>query len=270
MTVVMVHSDLRRLLRSTVGRPDRKAALTGLTRDILSAYPGSEIWMPTFNYDFPRARSFDRRTDVSHTGVLTEYFRVSHAAWRTPTPIFSIAGTGEPVCQAASALVVEPLGDAGLLASLVRWNGRVALLGCGVGALSLFHHAELAGGAFPPYRYAKDFEGTTVDWDGNTRQVRLRYPVTDLRRRVAYDFDEIATAMMAAGAVRSSDRFAHSLEVDAQDFVLTWQQKAATDPLWPIAGESRAWVEPMLESLGRGFVIDDFEQVSLEGAAWAR
>lgn len=259
MSIVMVHSDLRRLLRESAGRRERSATLAGLTKDIFTAFPGSAIWMPTFNYDFPRCRSFNRCEDASQTGVLTEHFRVNQAHWRTPTPIFSIAGTGEPFCESVSDGVVEPLGSAGLLAALVRRNGKVTLLGCGVRALSLFHHAELAGGAFPLYRYAKDFVGTTLDWDGITRQVRLRYPVTDLRRRVAYDFNVITSTMIGVGAVRPSDKFVDSLEVDAQDFVLAWQRASAADPLWPITRQSRDWVEPMLESLGRGFVLADFE-----------
>jgi len=261
MRFLLVHSDIRRLLarRASPSTGNRDGQIEHLLADIRLAFPNRPVLMPTFNYDFPSTGAFDFRNDPSQVGVLTERFRRDHAAWRTPTPIFSIAGEGSSFPLAPDKGVIEPFRGQGTFAYVAATAGTVLLLGCNVRSATLLHYAEVADGRCPVYRYLKDFPGTTVGIDGVTRPVILRYHVTNRERRVEYDFVEIDRRMRAAGALRDSRDFAHSCVIDAQDFVLAWQRESAADPLWPVAAESRAWVEPALARLGRGFLLSDVE-----------
>ena len=260
MSALLVHSDLRRMLeaaRPAVNR--REQFLARIIDDISETYPGSDIWMPAYNYGFFSTGVFDYRQSRSQMGVLSEYFRTHRAQWRTVTPILSFSGIGQPLNIDTSTGVLEPNGDSGPLSQLVESGGRVLMLGCSVQWASLFHHAEVAGGAYPLYRYDKGFTGSTVRWTGDVHDVQVRYAVTSLKRPVTYDFGRIHKRFLDARVVRSSSYFQDSYEIDAQDFVNAWQVLSEADPFWPLTEESKKWVQPLVERLGRGFQIRDFE-----------
>ena len=215
--------------------------------------------MPSYNYGFFRDRTFDPRTARSEMGVLSEHFRTHHAQWRTPTPILSFSGTGAEPHVDLSMRVLRPNSAEAPIGRLVRFGGRQLMLGCTVQWSSLFHYAEVFEGAFPVYRYEKGFSGTTLDSQGAPQDVEVRYAVTSMDRPVEYDFSSMHAAMLEAGATRPSARYPASFDVDPQDFVLTWQRLSDADPFWPLTQETRSWVQPMVERLGRGFLIEDFE-----------
>ena len=262
MSVLLVHSDLRRMLEAA--RPDanrREQFLASIVEDIVETYPSSDIWMPAYNYGFFSTGVFDYRQSRSQMGVLSEYFRAHRAHWRTVTPILSFSGIGQPLDTDTSTGVLEPNGASGPLSQLVDSGGTVLMLGCNVQWASLFHHAEVAGGAYPLYRYDKGFAGSTVKWTGDTQDVQVRYAVTSLNRPVAYDFGRIHEHFLDEGIVRSSSRFQYSYEIDAQDFVNAWQVLSEADPFWPLTDKSRGWAQPLVEGLGRGFQAKDFEEI---------
>ena len=215
--------------------------------------------MPAYNYSFFRDRTFDARTARSEMGVLSEYFRTQHAKWRTPMPILSFSGTGPEPHLDLSMRVLRPNSTEAPIGRLVSGGGRQLMLGCTVQWSSLFHYAEVFDGAFPVYRYEMGFAGTTVDSQGAPQDVEVRYAVTSMDRPVEYDFSSMHAAMLEAGATRPSARYPASFDVDPQDFVLTWQRLSDADPFWPLTQETRSWVQPMVERLGRGFLIEDFE-----------
>jgi aminoglycoside 3-N-acetyltransferase len=47
--------------------------------------------------------------------------------------------------------------------------------------------------------------------------------------------------------------------IKAADIVHFWVEKMQEDPLYLLDANTRAWVEPKLEELGRPFLLSDFE-----------
>lgn len=257
---VLVHSDLRELIRRTrVAASDRGRFTTGVVDRIRDAFVDRPLWMPAFNYEFARSGLFDVRTTPSMVGVLSEDFRTTRAAWRSPVPVFSIAGEGaEPNLDPARP-EVRPFGTDSLFARLTQAHGSVVMVGCGISFATLIHHAEVADGLEPLYRYEKTFTGRIVDAQNAEQDVTVVYHVTDLRRRVTYNWPRIHSVMADDGALEFIDLLGGSWAIDARTFVDIWVNQAVRDPLWAISDDSRAWVEPLLGTLGRGFRRADFE-----------
>ena len=45
----------------------------------------------------------------------------------------------------------------------------------------------------------------------------------------------------------------------SQNLVDFWMEQLANDPLYLLDNQSKGWVAPMLDKLGRGFELEDFE-----------
>jgi aminoglycoside N3'-acetyltransferase len=90
---VFAHSDPFRVARLVKPVRDRAAYLDSHISLMKEATEGRSLWLPTFNYEFPKSRMFDVRESESQLGPLPERFRLTAAEWRTPIPIFSAAGS---------------------------------------------------------------------------------------------------------------------------------------------------------------------------------
>lgn len=255
---VLVHGDLLRAGRAGPQGASREAQLDAHL-DLLHRCRGERaLWMPAFNYGFTRDGRFDVRTSPSQVGPLAERFRLTQAAWRTPVPVFSVCGT-HPAPAVADGPLVDPFDERSCFAALAREDGTVLFYGAGLGAATLIHHAERTGGG-PVYRYDKDFPGTVTGADGTERAVTLRYHVRPLGRELDYDFPRLQTELEDAGLARRWERgLTRLLVVSARGLLAFWRQRLADDPLHLLDAPSRAWVEPLLEQLGRPFVRADFE-----------
>jgi aminoglycoside N3'-acetyltransferase len=121
---VFVHSDPFRAARLVKPTRDRIAYLDSHIAVLREAVGERALWLPTFNYDFPRTGVFDVTNSESQLGPIPERFRTDHAQWRTMTPIFSIAGFGrDPQPRWGSG--TDPFGEDSIFADLVRDEGVV-------------------------------------------------------------------------------------------------------------------------------------------------
>jgi aminoglycoside N3'-acetyltransferase len=261
---VFVHSD-----------PFRAASLLPTTRDrqvfvdshlaLLDEAAGDRpLWMPTFNYDFPRTRSFDVRCDPSQLGPMPERFRTTSAKWRTPIPIFSVAGTGE-VPSIYWDDSTDPFGAESLFARLVQVDGVILYYGGTFHYNTIVHYAErLSGG--PAYRYDKMFPGSVTHPDGSTSAGTLLYHVRPLGMDLEYDWAAILSRAIAAGVCVQSTEHPQILAAGGATLTQFLVDEIGADPLALLDSATRAWVEPELERLGRRFVIEDFEGVRARDA----
>ena len=256
-----MHADLRFWLSHHRGF-DRLESLTGFLTD-LQRVGGSDLWMPTFNYEFCRGSTYDVRNTPSQTGVLSEYFRTKVGTWRSPVPVFSVSGVGRKPFPKESpwsdTSVIEPFGSTGVFAELVRQRGAVLMAGCDLRFLTLTHYAEVHQGRTPPYRYDKDFPGIMRLQNGQELSAVVRYHVTPLHDRVTYNWNSVRDHMLTAGILRALPYWNEGWLLNASGFVKAWQERTSDDPLWALSSHSRSWVEPMLDKLGRRFRQSDFE-----------
>jgi len=244
--------------------PGRKSLMEAHWRTLEAIAGDREIWMPVFNYSFPSSRSFNVRNEVSEVGPLTEYFRTDIAGWRTATPIFTFAGTGQSPPDDPGP-EIDPFGEFSAYQHLVEANGVYLAYGATLREANPIHVAERRSGG-PSYRYDKYFSGQVCLNDGSQRQITLKYHVRPWESGLDYDYPRLLTDLISEGICRTWEpgplRF---LTFPAAVLIRYWTEQLADDPLYLLDQATRDWVEPKLEKLGRPFLLEDFEQPPVMG-----
>jgi aminoglycoside 3-N-acetyltransferase len=254
---VFVHSDPFRAVRLVKPVRDRDRFLDSHIDVICHAGCERSLWAPTFNYDFPRTGVFDVQASESQLGPVPERFRETVATWRTPIPIFSIAGIGyDP--QPRWGLGTDPFGPDSIFAELVSQDGVVLYYGDTFRFNTLVHYSERAMGG-PPYRYDKLFPGRVVMKDGSSVEGSLNYHVRPMNMGLEYDWARLEKEAFNAGVCRNLDGFPEILAASAKGLNDLWMSNLAKDPFSLLDAETRSWAEPKVNELGRRFLITDFE-----------
>lgn len=258
---VFVHSDAlvaRNLVPRTTSRTE---LLQAHLQRVEAIAGGRDIWFPTFNYSFPQSGVFNVLSDGSELGPISEYFRVSRAEWRTRVPMFSACGVGVPP-RAASVVpaVVNPFGPESVFAALYAVNGSILWYGAPWAAATIIHFAE-AYSIAPAYRYDKDFPGEVIDGDHRWKTI-LRSHVRPMNRPCTYAWPGLYEMAAAQGIVQDvPGARERCFWAPVGDLVRSWVALLAEDPLALLDADTRGWVAPMLERLGRRFELADFEMV---------
>jgi aminoglycoside 3-N-acetyltransferase len=239
---------------------DRSAYLDAHIGVLRAAAEGRGLWIPTFNYEFPRTRLFDVARSESQLGPLPERFRVSGAEWRTTIPIFSIAGIGDARSPAWGENT-DPFGDDSIFARLAEDDGVVLYYGDTFHYNTLVHYAERVAGG-PVYRYDKVFPGTVITSDGTSVEGSLNYHVRPLGTGLEYDWPRLLNEAIDAGICRRMDGSPEILAASARGLCDLWTNAMNRDPFALLDEPTRSWAEPRVEALGRRFAISDFEQAT--------
>lgn len=258
---LLVHSDLFRAGVPIGGEFGRTKLLAAHWESVKRMAGNKDVWMPVFNYRFPDTGVFDVNNSVSEIGPLTEYFRNNVSDWRTPIPIFSFSGTGlEPPEDPGPE--IDPFGMHSIYQHLIEANGVYLAYGASFRAANPIHVAErLSGG--PLYRYDKFFPGVVLLKDGSPRQVVLKYHVRPWGTGLDYDYPRLLEDLIRVGVCRVWQvGTLYYMVAEASRIIDYWTESLFRDPLYLLNSETLKWVEPMLERLGRPFVIGDFEEAS--------
>lgn len=217
--------------------------------------------MPAFNYDFPRSHTFDVATDPSQLGPIPEHFRTTTAGWRTPTPMFSVSGEGSyPSVSWGEG--TDPFGPDSIFARLIERDGVIVYYGDTFSFNTIVHYAERRFGP-PLYRYDKIFAGSVVMPGGGTSEGSLRFHVRPFGKELDYDWTRLFAEALGAGVCRPVEGAPEVTAASARALSEFWIEAMTSDPLCLLDKQSRSWVEPLLEKLGRRFAITDFEEPML-------
>lgn len=229
--------------------------------NVMEAAAGRALWVPTFNYDFPKTHLFDARTSPSQVGPFTEHFRKSVARWRIPVPMFSFAGTGTPAALEVRG-DIDAFGANSIFAEIVQLDSTILFYGAGIISATILHHAESCSGG-PLYRYEKSFNGTVTDSNGAERGATLRSHVRPLNKTLAYDAPKMARDLISSELlIALPEEQGRICAIGARQLVEFWAEKLRQDPFYLLDDASRQWIEPCANTLGRRFLISDFESDS--------
>lgn len=136
--VVLVHSAFRSLA-------DRGHSPHAVVDAMVAAMAGGTLLMPTMSWRAVNIATpvFDELTTPSITGVLTELFRLRHAAARSLHPTHSVAGIGVAAHDLLRGAPQDtPCHDGGPWAQLAGARAHILLLGVGMASCTLIHRAE--------------------------------------------------------------------------------------------------------------------------------
>ncbi len=264
---VFVHSDPLRAAPLVPATRDRKAFLDSHVALLREISGGRSLVSPAFNYDFPRTRTFDVKTDPVQLGPIPEHFRSTVAEWRTHVPIFSVAGIGT-MPEISWGDRTDPFGPESIFAWLVAQDAVILYYGGTFHYNTIVHYAErLAGG--PSYRYDKIFEGDVRTESGDVVPGSLNYHVRPLNMGLDYDWPVLLQQALDAGVCRRLESHPQILAASARALCDLWVNAMQRDPLALLDSATTQWVRPKLDELGRRFEIGDFEpqESTVAGAA---
>lgn len=258
---VFVHADVFRVRAAVAPTSDPRQLLDAHLEVLRRATDDRPLVFPTFNYDFLRTGRYRPAVDPSQTGALTEHARTAWARARFGPPVFhacardEAALAGEPAPGGAR----DPFDADSVFGRLAAAGGQVLLYGATLASLTALHHVErIAGG--PVYRYDKPFAGVVEAADGAATPTTLVYHCRPAGRRLEYAWARLRADLEAGGVARpASVPGAAALVLDLRALVARWSDALRADPLWLLDDDSRAWVAPALDRVGRRFVIEDFE-----------
>lgn len=252
-----VHSDPFRAAALVPRSKDRNSYLDSHITLLREAAEGRVLWLPSFNYEFPKSHVFDVRASESQLGPLPERFRTAAAEWRTAIPMFSVAGIG-PAPLPSWGPSTDPFGDDSTFAELVRADGVVLYYGDTFHYNTIVHFAERVSSG-PVYRYDKVFPGRVITADGADLEGSLIYHVRPLGTGLDYDWPRLLESALAAGVCRRLNEHPEVLAASARGLCELWVDAMRRDPYFLLDDKTRKWVEPAIEEKGRRFEIGDFE-----------
>lgn len=256
---IFVHSDPFRTARLVKPSRDRNEFLDSHIELLKQAAGDRPLWLPAFNYDFPKTRTYDVKHSESQLGPIPERFRTKHAEWRTNIPIFSIGGIGRNPDPRWGPMT-DPFGEDSIFADLVRNDGVVLYYGDTFHYNTLVHYAERKAGG-PLYRYDKVFEGTVITADGQSIRGSLNYHVRPMGMGLDYDWGRLLKEAIDAGVCTRSTEHPEILASSAKALCDHWVNDMMRDPFALLDDASRAWAEPAVNRKGRRLEIEDYETV---------
>ena len=253
---VLVHSDLMQGFR--IPFKNRVSFLMAHAKELFSLKDGLILWMPAFNYDFCKGFAFNVEKTPSQVGSFTEYFRKNVALWRTPVPVFSFSGIGDqPKLNVIDT--IDPFGSGSAFQILYNKNAILMHYGSPINTTTFLHFAERKSKCLC-YRYDKLFLGQVILNDEKKINVRFNFHVRPLGRYLDYDWSRISKQLTENNILFSyNEESTRILICKIKELIDYWADRMNEDPFYLLDQESRLWVEPLVNSLGRPFLITDFE-----------
>lgn len=257
---MFVHSDPFRTARLVPRSRDRAGLLDSHVELLVDAADGRGLWLPSFNYDFPRTHRFDMANDPCQLGPLPEHFRQTAEEWRTPVPIFSVSGAGaNPGIRWGE--MTDPFGPESIFGRLYDQDGVVVYYGETFHYNTIVHFAERKTGG-PLYRYDKIFRGVVVKESGKEIAGSLNYHVRPMGTGLDYDWTRLLSGAIDAGVCVRLDGNPEVLAASARALTDHWVDSLAADPFSLLDDTTQAWTRLAYEKSRRRFTIDDFESQS--------
>ena len=255
--VALVHSDIFYGFKFD-GKLGRQQLLEAHWWAIKKMVGGRPVWMPAFNYDFPKTKQFDVLHSKSQVGVLPEFFRTKIANWRSDVPIFSFCGNDErPFVNYLQ--IIDPFDETSFFDKLVNNNGVIIYYGPNLNCSTILHYCERISKNLV-YRYDKFFLGEIINENGFAENVTLKYHVRPRNKVLEYDWEMFEFDLTKQGLLQSFDDDGFHIKfIKVLPLVNYWITKIKEDSLSLLSKESRHWVSSKLNELGRAFQLSDFE-----------
>ncbi len=256
---ILIHSDIRQGFE--IPFINKSTYLNAHLEEIKLLRTNMSIWMPTFNFDFvQKGKIFQVNNCPSQVGVLPEYFRKNAAEWRTPIPVFSFAGMGEqPILDISG--IIDPFGWHSAWNFLYEKDALLMFYGASFNSATILHYIERISNCLC-YRYDKLFYGKIEKSNGVEIEVKLFYHVRPLGKSLVYDAYKIENDLLKNEILfLFKEGRSIILLCRVRDLVNFCLSKLKQNLLYFLNIETKLWVEPLLNKLGRPFIITDFETI---------
>jgi aminoglycoside 3-N-acetyltransferase len=252
--MLLVHSDLRGFDLS----PIAESSSSGEYRKIVTEFIFDKIdkiaenlpvYLPAFNYDFTKTKTFNVLMDLPQVGALP-VAAMSREEWsRSKAPVFSFLAKGEH-----PTTYNQPFSEHSLFSELVERKGKIHLLGVGFDSFTFIHHVEHV--VKSPYRYKKQFNGNII-CDGEESMASVEFHVRPKGLNLDYDFNKLEALLLKNfGALKVTST---NIQVDASAAFQIISDKLDEEPLFLLDRKSANVVRDKLDIIQRPFELEDFE-----------
>ena len=224
--------------------------LKDLTKD-------SKLFFPSFNYSFLKNKIYNVNDDKSEVGLLSEFFRLKSSSWRSKVPVYSFSG--EVNLDISENSIIDPFDKKSFFNFLNCSNSCMIHYGSSFRTTTLIHYVERISNSLD-YRYDKIFKGRVINEEGLINEVSLKYHVRPLGYNLDYDWIKLEKDLIDENILKVFKQGKTKIMYfSVKELVCYWLHKLNEDSFYFLNQESKKWVLPKLEKLGRKFQIDDFE-----------
>jgi len=248
---LFVHSDLfkaNHFIRPTL----KKKELLDRHLEILSSI-SSNLWFPSFNYQFLDGVPFDVLHSQCEVGLLPELFRLYSAKWRSLDPVFSVTGNGElPNFQKLKKVTAFETDC--IFEKLIEQKGYLLFYGVDLTPATIIHYLERRHNV--SYRYAKKFNGEIHTLD-ETYELDYIFHVRPMGSDITYDWQRLLKDLTEHGIAKELKPY--MILISSVDLFAFWYSQIEKDPFYFLDLKTQKWVKRKLEKFGRPFKLKDFE-----------
>jgi aminoglycoside N3'-acetyltransferase len=223
----------------------------------------SNLWFPSFNYQFAKNKIFNLTKDKSETGSFTEMYRVYFSKWRTETPIFNIIGDGKkPLINVKNKSIINPFDKTSFFHLLYKMKSNIFFYGTEINSGSFIMYVEETLKNQILYRYKKKIKGKIIS-NKIKKNIFLYFNVRPLEKKfpVEYDWKKIEKKLKKENLFlkfSSGNRNFGVLNLKkTTDFL---QKIIKKDPLFLLNTKSKKWVKNFYLTNKRGINLNDFEK----------
>jgi aminoglycoside N3'-acetyltransferase len=262
---IMVHSDIVKASGFVTFDANSKIWLNKHI-EILEQFCDRELIFASFNYDFLKNGVYRPENDVVQIGVLNEFARKNWATWRSLMPVFNVLGKNKIgfLENILNDDVLDPFDELSIFGYLYKKDALILQYGAPFSSFTGIHYVENLSSR-PPYRYDKYFKGTIAasKFLNKNIKITLNYHVRPLGINLNYDWDRLYKISLKEGIIKQFTGRRINVNIfsfkEIVDFLL---DKVRDDKLFLLNTQSKNTVEPLLDKLGRRFVLSDFEVIN--------
>lgn len=262
---ICVHSDLIKVMNIIPKGIREQAEIFNIHYELIRKIADErDIFFPTYNYDFTKSKEYFVKNSKAQIGFINESYRTRVSSWRTFTPIFNYAGNSRTKNKVSKFLTIErqiidPFDNDSFFKFLYDNNSTLVMYGTDLSNsfTGIYFLEHLAGR--PLYRYDKFFKGK-IFYNDNEYLVNLKYHVRPLNIYQKYDYEKLENLAFNNNLIKiirvnnCEIRLAPFRELC--DFFLEFLKR---DPYFLLDKKSKEIYEPMINKLGRRFILSDFE-----------
>lgn len=251
----LIHSDIFKsfgLIKNEYKRLSGKAVPASLHLNLLvNSFGREHLVFPSFNYSFPKDKTFNLKTTQSDVGALTNYLISNSLFDRTETPIFSFLTEIKELLSDSR----RPFSKGSVFDYLYSKDGTIIFYGAEISACTYLHYVEDQYGP-PLFRYDKKFTGSIVDGE-EAKETWVEFHVRPLGLDLDYNWELLYELLLQKNVVH---KLAPSVfAICCRDISRIWGEFFTNDQFSILSADSKESVKNHVKQLGRRFLQTDFE-----------
>ncbi len=223
---------------------------------LIQLLDSEEIWLPAYNYDFGRSRTFNPKLDGTSVGAINAEVLNMTNSIRTYTPMYSCVGFGN-ILKPKIQKIYNPFNEGSELHNLLFHDANVVFLGAKLNSFTFIHYIEELNNI--DYRYLKKIVGELyIDQESYVTTLELK--VRPKGKYLRYDWVKIENDLNENKIIRPLKKISNNtFALNMADTLSHITKRLKSDPYYLLDCQTKEWIIPMIAGLKRPLLVEDFE-----------